>query len=416
VAEERIHYLDWLKVLIVYGICVFHVSLVFAITVWLVSNHQHSLVLSAFTGFTFPWGIPAMFLIAGADSWFALRTHSPAKFVRGRFLRLMVPMLAGLVVLSPFQRFVTSQNPPPPLSGLWQFYVDFFRGFRVDWTLQWVSRYWLHLWFLGYLFAISLAALPVLLWLRTAGGRRLRSWLAGVAGRRGGLFLLALPLLVSQVLLRPLFPAYQSWADVATYTVIFLWGAVLFGDRGFEAAIRRQIRLNLVVGVVSILGVGTLLFLAPGHQPEDARVPAVLRVLYALLWGLDIWCWLLAVLYLGIRWLDFPKRALTYARESVLPFYIIHHPVVLLVASFVVTWNLGVWPKFGVLLAAAFAITLTLYEFGVRRWGPMRTLFGLKPLSRGRLAEPVRRPGRIVEAPRSPRPAAPSGRYVPRAR
>jgi hypothetical protein len=39
-----------------------------------------------------------------------------------------------------------------------------------------------------------------------------------------------------------------------------------------------------------------------------------------------------------------------------------------------------VWPKFGILLAAAFAITLTLYEFGVRRWGPMRTLFGLKAL------------------------------------
>ena len=80
-AEERIHYLDWLKVLIVYGICVFHVSLVFSIALWLVSNRQHSLLLSAFTGFTFPWGIPAMFLIAGADSWFAPRSHSAASTI-----------------------------------------------------------------------------------------------------------------------------------------------------------------------------------------------------------------------------------------------------------------------------------------------------------------------------------------------
>lgn len=53
--HERIHYLDWLKVLIVYGILLFHVSLVFTTVTWLVSNHDRSRVLSAFAGFCFPW-------------------------------------------------------------------------------------------------------------------------------------------------------------------------------------------------------------------------------------------------------------------------------------------------------------------------------------------------------------------------
>jgi hypothetical protein len=140
-APERIHYLDWLKVLIVYGIGVFHVGLVFAPTPWLVSNQQHSLVLGAFDGFGFPWGIPAMFMIAGADAWFGTRTHSAVDFVRERFLRLLVPMAAGLILLSPVQRFVVSQSPPPPLGRLWPFYVDFFRSFRFEWTLQWIGRY-----------------------------------------------------------------------------------------------------------------------------------------------------------------------------------------------------------------------------------------------------------------------------------
>ena len=378
VPPERIHYLDWLKVLIVYGIAVFHVGLVFAPTPWLVSNQQHSLVLGAFDGFAFPWGIPAMFMIAGADAWFGTRTHSAVDFVRERFLRLLVPMAAGLILLSPVQRFVVSHNPPPPLGRLWPFYVDFFRSFRFEWTLQWIGRYWLHLWFLGYLFAISLATLRILIWLREPGGRRLTSWLVSVADRRGGLFLLALPLCGSQVLLRPFFPGYLDWADVATYTLAFLWGAVLFGDRLFEKSIRREIRWNLLVGVAAILGLGALIYAAPGHAPEDPRVPALLRGLYALLWGLDIWCWLLAVLYLGMRRLDFPNRAVNYAQKSILPFYVIHHPVVLVVASFVVTWNLGVWPKFGAILGMVFVLTLGLYEFGVRRWAPMRLLFGLK--------------------------------------
>ncbi len=375
--KERVHYLDWLKVLIVYGILVFHVSLVFTVGGWLVSNREKSPVLGAFAGFCFPWGIPAMFLIAGADAWFGLRSHSIGDFIRGRFLRLMVPMVAGLFVLSPLQRFITSHTPPPSIDGFWAYYLAFFRDFRFDWTLQWVSRYWLHLWFLGYLFMVTLACAPILVWLRRPAGRRLTSGLVTVANRRGGLFLLAAPLCLSQLLLRPRFPLYQDWADVATFTAVFLFGAILFGDRRFEAAIRREARWLLVAGVVAALGVGWLVFVAPSHMPEDARVPAGARAAFALLWGLNIWCWLLAVLYLGIRWLDFPNRVLTYLQQSVLPFYVLHHPVVVLVASFVVTWDLGVWPKFAIILVVAFGITLGLYELCVRRWGPTRLLFGL---------------------------------------
>jgi len=87
----------------------------------------------------------------------------------------------------------------------------------------------------------------------------------------------------------------------------------------------------------------------------------------------------MALLYLGIRWLNFPHRALHYAEESILPIYVIHHPVVLLVASFVVTWNLALWPKFAIILVVVAVLTLGIYEFGVRRWRLTRIFFGLSP-------------------------------------
>jgi hypothetical protein len=378
-AQERVHSLDWLKVLIVYGIVVFHVSLVFTFSTWLVSNHEHSVILSAFAGFTFPWGIPAMFLIAGADAWFGLRSHSVASFIRKRFLRLLVPMVPGLFILSPFQRFVTSQNPPPPIQDMGAFYVAFFRNFHLDWTLQWVSQYWLHLWYLGYLFAISVVCAPLLVWLRSPAGRRLTSALVAVANRRGGLLLLAAPLCLTQLVLRPRFSAYQDWADVATYTLAFTWGAVLFSDRRFEAAIRRKIRWLLLAGTLAISGVGILTYVTPSHLPWDTHAPLGVQSAYALFWSLDVWSWLLAVLYLGIRWLDFPNRVQEYLRESILPVYVIHHPVVLVVSSFVVTWSLGVWPKFALILVTVLTLTMVIYEFGVRRWAITRLLFGLGP-------------------------------------
>ena len=373
----RIHYLDWLKVLIVYGILLFHVSLVFSVVPWLVSNDERSIVLSGFAAFCFPWGIPAMFLISGADAWFGLRSHTAAEYAGSRVRRLLLPMVAGLIVISPFQRFVVSHNPPPAWSDLPGFYLAFFRGFHFEADMQWIATYWLHLWFLGYLFAISLAGLPFLLWLRREGGRRFASALVGLTARRGGIFVLALPLVASQLVLRPFFPEYQGWADVATYTFVFLAGAVLFSDRRFEAAIRRDIGWILGGGVTALAGIGAVYAQAQTHLFQVSALPALPDAVFALCWALDIWCWLLAVLYLGIRWLDFPNRVMDYLQRSILPFYVLHHPVVLTIASFVVTWNLGLWPKFGVLVTASLAVTVGLYELGVRRWGPTRALFGL---------------------------------------
>lgn len=373
-SAERIHHLDWLKAVIVYGIVGFHVALVFSYGSWLVTNPQRSLVLSAIAGFCFPWGIPAMFLIAGADAWFGLRSHSVGDFIRKRFLRLLVPMVPGLIILSPIQRFVVSSNPPPTIDRLPGFYVDFFRGFHVDWTLQFVSQYWLHLWFLGYLFAISLVCAPLLHWLHGPSGRLVTARLADEALRRG-LLIFVLPLMLTQVVLRPFFPLYQDWADLATYTVAFLWGAVVFGDRRFDGVIVSHIRSIFVTALLStaFLGAALLLYRGGGQAAQ---------VLHAIAWSLYIWSWLHVVLYVGIRWLNFPSRVIAYMQESVLPIYVIHHPFVLLIASFVVSWSVGVWPKFAVILIAVLAITVGIYELGVRRWNVTRVIFGLEPLRR----------------------------------
>lgn len=390
---ERIHYLDWLKVLIVYGIVLFHVCLVFSYGSWLVNDSQRSVVLSAFDGFCFPWGIPAMFLIAGADSWFGLRSHTVRDFVWKRFLRLLVPMVPGLLVLSPLQRFFASHNPPPSLDRLPAFYVEFFRGMHFEWSLQVISRYWLHLWFLGYLFAVSIVCVPALVWLRTPQGLRLTTSLVAIARRRSGLLVLGLPLAVSQLILRPGFSDYENWADVATYTVVFLWGAVLFSNRGFEAAIRSQVRLMIACGLLATVGLGLFLYAAPLSPWGGTPVGEIGR---ALSWSLFIWSWLHAVIYLGIRWLDFPSPIEAYARESVLAVYVIHHPFVVLTASLVVPLGIGMWPKFFLILLVVAIATLTTYEFGVRRWSVMRLVFGMEARPK------VRRRGGVPAEPAGP--------------
>jgi len=163
---------------------------------------------------------------------------------------------------------------------------------------------------------------------------------------------------------------------------VFAMGAIFFSNRGFEAAIRRDIRAVLIVGALAGLGLAAVLSLINFNMGAIGRLAFPEQVALSLFWTLDVWMWNLAVLYAGIRWLTRPSRALEYTSQSVLAFYVIHHPVIVTLASFIVTWDLGLWPKFAILVILGYAITLTIYEVGVRRWPPMRTLFGLGPMPR----------------------------------
>jgi hypothetical protein len=49
-----------------------------------------------------------------------------------------------------------------------------------------------------------------------------------------------------------------------------------------------------------------------------------------------------------------------------------------LTAYFVVQWNVGLLPKLLVVIFGAFAVSLGLYEFVIRRVGLLRVMFGMK--------------------------------------
>ena len=378
---RHIVYFDWLKFLVIYGIVVYHTSLPFSYSSWLIESRDRSVVLAAFTAFTFPWGIPLLFLLSGAGEYFGLRSRPVVPFVARRLLRLGLPLVLGLILLSPLQAYFVSEAHRN-LRDMVAYYPRFLGAIRLDWTPQWLGRYGYHLWFLGYLLAITVVTLPVMEWLRSAGGRRWVGRLAALSRRRGGILIFVVPLAVSQLLLRDRFPNYEDWADIATYTIVFLAGYVLIADRGFTAAIERNIRLTLVLGLVSAVVVG-LLLLADRQLPAGSpEMGLPYRVTYDVFWSLNIWCWCVNVLYLGIRWLTRSGPLVRYGSESALPVYIISHPVIVILGSFIVAWGLPLWPRFLLLTGLSFAATLAIYELGVRRWNPTRFLFGLKPLAR----------------------------------
>jgi hypothetical protein len=92
------------------------------------------------------------------------------------------------------------------------------------------------------------------------------------------------------------------------------------------------------------------------------------------------WTWLLTVLGFGMQNLNFNTPFLKYANEAVLPFYILHQTVIVILSYFMVSWAIPDWLKFILVLLGSFVVVMLIYEYLVRRHNVLRFLFGMKLL------------------------------------
>ncbi len=374
--HERLNWIDWLKVTVVFGAFVFHAAQPFVLTGWLVSDTEKSVGLSIYAGFGYLFGMPLMFLLAGATTWLATERVGVAGHAALRVRRLVVPLVLGLVILSPLQVWTATlasgrlEDPAAFLAG----YVG---SLRFPLGPTWFGDYGYHLWFLAFLFFDVLLVLPFLPRLRAA---REAGTLSVGALARGPLGLVAIfgAVLLPQLILRPIFPVYRDWADFVLWLGFFGIGVLAMADRGLLAVLLSRRRRYLwllplaLVGLVLILPFGSPLDLehAPTYGPIGLAYVA---------WRTAL-AWLMVVSLIGFAsaYLVARPGVLTWASRLVLPFYVLHHPVVVLVAALLVGLGIGLWATFGLILLVSLAITLGLSVAMV--WGPSAITGRFRPM------------------------------------
>jgi hypothetical protein len=87
------------------------------------------------------------------------------------------------------------------------------------------------------------------------------------------------------------------------------------------------------------------------------------------------------MLFIGMRFLDLTNRWLRYGQEAALPFFVLHQPVIIVIAFFVVQLDASILIKLPVIVISSFLVTLGLYDFIVQRIQPLRLVFGMKSSS-----------------------------------
>jgi surface polysaccharide O-acyltransferase-like enzyme len=159
---------------------------------------------------------------------------------------------------------------------------------------------------------------------------------------------------------------------------------MLLADPRFELALQKQWKFILTISIASLLVMLGASFTGVLTGWDALSNYSVGYVFYQLLRSMAIWSWMLFVLYFGLRVLNFSNKILDYADEAILPFYVLHHPVIVVTAFLTFPWGLALGVKYLVVSTVALLATLALYELCIRRINIMRWLFGMKLLHASR--------------------------------
>ena len=167
-ASIRRYDIDWLRVLAILVVFVFHCGRFFDTGGWHVKNPVRHEVVEVWTGFLCSWLMPLIFVISGAGTFYALGSKAVARFARDRAARLVVPLIVGIFTHVSLQVYLERSSFGKFKGSFIEFYPHYFEGFYgFGGNFAWMG---LHLWYLEMLFVFSMILLPLFLGLKGPTG------------------------------------------------------------------------------------------------------------------------------------------------------------------------------------------------------------------------------------------------------
>lgn len=367
----RRHDIDWLRVLAILALHVFHTGMAFNNWGWHIKNPERLPVLELPMSFLHAWRMPLLFFVSGIGTILALRSRSLLAFVGERQRRLLLPLIFGMLVVIPPQVYCERLFEGRTFTSFLAFYRTVLQGRSYPEG----NTSWHHLWFVAYLFVYALLAVPLLAAWRTRSGQALLARVRARLAQGLALWWLALPIVAVQLSLRWRWPSRNNlvsdWANLAFYGLLFLFGLVVGTDAAIWHRIRERRRLSLGLGllVLASLLVDDVMGVEGGYPyAYETSLVACLT-----------WFWVLAAAGYACRYLTFRNRFLDYASEGIYPFYILHQTVIVVLGYPMMSWTLPAWPKFFLLLGASFLVSWAIYAALIKPWSWIRPCFGLHP-------------------------------------
>ncbi|MBS4201164.1 acyltransferase family protein [Bacillus sp. FJAT-49732] len=363
---NRRYDIDWLRNLGILLLFPFHSARVF--DYWdpfYVKNESLSWGLSWFIATTSYWFMPLLFWLAGSASWYALQKRSSSQYLKERYERLFIPLIFGVLIIVPPQGYFALLNHTGEAGN----YFSFLKGFFVDFSD--LSGYFgtftpAHLWFILYLFVLSIVALPLFTRYMKLSTVKINKF-NQLFSKPFVFISFIIALLITQALPAP------GGQNPFYFLLIFIVGFIATSDSRYQKMFNR-VRFKAFISIVILIPAYIVLITV---YPDVQKFSAI-DIFKALLLTMNMWLTLVVILGYGNKFLNFPHKAIAYMNEAAFPIYILHQSILVIVGYYIVKLNFGIFPKFFMIMIATLIASFLLYEFVIKRLAVARMLFGIK--------------------------------------
>jgi surface polysaccharide O-acyltransferase-like enzyme len=381
---ERRYDLDWIRICAFGVLVLYHVGMYYVTWDWHVNSPHAGPALEPFMLLASPWRLSLLFLVSGAATAFLWERcrRDGARFLGPRSWRLLLPLLFGMLVIVPPQSYfeVVEKLPGGYHDGYLAFWARYLAGdgsfCRDDDCLDLPT--WNHLWFVAYLWCYTVVAWALLRFAPkacAAAVERLRALLARPGGLLWPLAWLALARMALVARFESTHGLVDDWYNHAQYLPLFLLGIAIARPGPLWG------RIEAARWPALAAALGSWLFIAWyfGHYSDGVPPPEPLRWLQRLLWAVQQWGAIVAILGFARRHAPGDSPARRWLTDAVFPVYILHQTVIVLLAVWWRPLDLAPWIEGPLLVLATFALCFAGYG-AIRRARWLRPLFGLRRL------------------------------------
>ncbi|MBA4342961.1 MAG: hypothetical protein C0423_12515 [Methylibium sp.] len=384
---QRLFFLDWLRILAFALLLPYHVGMYYVTWDWHIKSPSLHPGLEPLMMLSSPWRLGLLFLVAGAASQGLMQRLHGRGFLRSRTVRLLGPLLFGMLVIVPPQAYfevVSKLHYEVSYLDFMQLYLQGYGGFCQEQRCLKLPT-WNHLWFLPYLWVYSVFGY-LLLKAWPGAPAVWQHWLGAPGGRWRLLGLLALPLMAA----RSLVGLYPSTHDLlhdgynhAQYGWLFLLGLLAARSELWALAQRHR------HAALALAAASWLLIQLYFHHYENQPPPTALRWAQRGLFGAMQWWCLVAACGYARQHLDRDSPWRQRLGAAVFCVYILHQTLIVLFARALLPLQLPAALE-GPLLIALTAAACALAYLALRRVPLLRGLVGI--------ARPPMPPGRQPDA------------------
>lgn len=366
--------LDWLRVLAILSVYIFHSVHFFDTGDWSVKNATTYSWISWLMDLMGVWLMPLIFVVSGASVFYAAGKSNVRSFLWDKIMRLLIPLLIGVFTFSITQVYVERIHHGQFQGSLIEFIPNYFEGVYLPGGTGNFAFHGMHLWYVLLLFSFTLLFMPLFWWFKSKNGEKILRRIGNFLALPGCIFFIMIPTIIIQNLTNNANFIENGYWRLIQFPWFFIAGYLIISHETipFRIIQSRWIAIGIAIFIVVIT-------LAQQKVVDDHAD--------ALVWPVII-----AILGFAMKHLNYSNSFLAYANKAVMPFYILHQNILLWLGFFVVNWSIPDFMKFVLISVTTFLFIMIFYQYLIYPNNWLRIIFGMKPIKKPHLS----REGQII--------------------